>query len=300
MATNYKTVNLNFFQLKPAARTKEQAESEFLELKSFILNIKDKKIYPIENPDYIIDLESNLIVNPEFFIGTLTKNQLANIPPIYNGNSRKTKAIELQNDEGLGHSTSFIIDFKSKVVIIESTNTGPTIKNLVDFFNRNIGTITLESHLVIDPTQMERFTRMKSFRSLSIKIARMEHGGIFASEKKAISQITKAAEDTNCDVMEIKYAKTQKGFFLNPQVVVNTVTDFLNLNKNNEVIKMEVSGTEGDFSRTTTIDLIQQRLKDYYKITSLKAYSDFNLKNRYANLQVILDQHKDTLRRYYK
>ncbi|MCF8254881.1 MAG: hypothetical protein K9J84_09920 [Bacteroidia bacterium] len=294
-----KRINLIFYKLKPKVDDKSEFKKSVQILNEAIKNLKNIKTYSIDTLNGPLGLSPTFETRGSLTFGTLIKTQINDIPPVHNPSNHDTKELPIPSGSGLGFSTSFVYDSETQIIMVESVQNGASVKQLLTFLNRNINDFGIESYLVIKPEQFDHFLNMTLIKKVKVKVARMEHGTLFNNTKKALSQLTQLADDTNLDSVEVTFTKTQRKASLNLSKFKTMVQSLLSFKETGEAEEIIVTGTYDDFGNLRTIDLIEEKLTDYFDIEKTRLQGAFALKRRYDKLETVYLGHQKSLKKVY-
>jgi len=262
-----KKINFDLFELSIKNNDSLTVESLF--------KLSSDKYNPLVKENGLITLGAPIKKSGSIYTGYLIHTQMYDIPPAFDIKKHKLSKLNLNDDQGLAHTKSFLFDSEINVVLFEAGMHGVTFNSFCEFFETT-SKVELESAIVIDPSKMQKYKRLDLINTFEVSIARVKNGTIFQGEE-AISDIIKLAEESNSKKIYYKLQSNRKDT-LNVGLIRNLVNIFSRYKENNEIKKLVVSGREGDEDKNTHIDLIVNRLKLEIE-TSLKRNMDLLLVN---------------------
>ncbi len=301
-----KYVNLGFYQVEPSndglAENRKSARKKLVDA----FNAPPAKYQSIEREDEssVSLLRGKLHSDKNGLVyGTLIHNQKNDIPFTFDDATQVGTPLEIEDGKGLGYETSFIFDPETCIVMIESVKNGVGIGSFCNFFEKNLNVPGLEYAVVINPSEINKLNSMTSITKFEVKVANLQSGDIFGGKNVSAKQVMNAADDTNTDILEMVLSVGyNRDSSLSLRTIKAYVRDFLKLKSEDkkELKKLLVSGKEGDDSKTDTIDLIQQRMKDGIWVPRVRLNSLEKLDARYELLTNTYLPHRKMLTTAYK
>jgi hypothetical protein len=295
-----KKISLNFFQLNPTIENADPAirATELAQIANVFQNMPES-FQPIELLESTINLYGSVENRNSFHLGTFVRAQTVNIPPDINLQNAELTPLPLNEGHGLGFPTCFLYEPATRIVMIESTKNAIGMGVFSAFLERNFVVPSLDAAFVINPRKLAEYGRMNVFTKLLVKVARIEHGTIFNTPKRAaIGQIIHAADNTNADILEYKIEKRGKGETLARSVVRQIVRSFTRYRDTDELKKLIVSGKEDDDSPVNTVDFIIQKLKDSITVRQRRLVESFEINEHYSKLIDVYKTHQAALAIY--
>lgn len=250
--THSKTINFDFFKLSIVG------EDDFAVAKIFSLPASHYKTINGES-DPVTLFNKTLKKENGFVLGSLIHNQMYGIPPSLDNESGKLEKLHLSAAQGIAHSTSFIFDEKTNILMLESSRSGVLLGGFCSFFGQNCG-CEIESSIVLDPEKLAQYKSLTSITKLEVKIAKVKDGSLFNDKTSSFRQIVKAADDTNTTSLEY-ILSSGRNDNLNFAKIKDFIADLMRYNRTEEVKKLIVTGKEEGVSRSTPIDLINNKLR---------------------------------------
>ncbi len=298
-----KRITLDFYGLTPDPKP----EQDFKERKSAFNSalrklVSNEPLNPYSTGDGAIFSFGEFVQQNRCLFGTLVKCQTNDIPPKVNPTTRELNPLEITEKEGLGYSTCFLYDFITGIVMIEKTVKGPTVHSLAKFLMSNLDIPHIYAELVINPADIAKVMEMKSITKFHVKVKKVENGTIFhdPDQRKAVAQLIKTADDTNTNLLEIKLSASKKKKSLIAGTIKEMVRGLLHYKDTDEVEVLEIYGSEDEESHPQLVDLIKQRLSEYYFVERQRLIGSFTIKERYSAMDQIYAKHRPGLMQAYK
>lgn len=299
-----KKINLNFFQFAPT----ENPDNDFEKYKASFQGIQEaiktltssNSFHSISRPDGRIELYRQAKKTKSGLIfGTLFNNQMSDIPPSFDSETGKLSPLNLNEQQGLAFSTSFLFDPVCNVIMLESTRNAVGVSAFASFLRANLEIPSFEVAVVINPQEIQRFHEMTSIKSFEVRIARVEAGTLFSSKKnRSIGQILDSADDTNNNLLTYKLTAS-RGRSLNLSKIKSFVQVFRKVAQPEEVKALKVRGREEDDGPIIPVDFVEQRLKDTITVEKKRLISDFDIQDRYEKMDSVYQKYIYEIRRTY-
>lgn len=296
-------VKLNFFQLGLDNLTSDYENAERIRT-AFKLPPKPFVKTKRDDDSRISLFGKKFHSNPEsdLLYGTLIHNQTKDFPFGYDDDEEQEEKLQLKDNQGLGYPTFFLYDPIINLVVIESAKNCVGIGDFCVFFENNLSLPSLDAAVVINPTEISKLNNMKSIVSFDLKIARLRSASPFKDKNMKLSQIVKAADNTNTDTLEVKMSV---GYFRSESLDKNTIIGYVKealrfkTKENKDVKKLIVSGRSSDGGGAIPIDLIKERLHETIKVELVRQNTIGGATERYRNIYSAYVTHKKNLHEAY-
>jgi len=290
------TRTLNFYQL----RIKTTSESYYIEGQNAInsaFTFPKKKHSSIIYRDGTVGIYKKIKRYPNHTLGTFYYNQTENIPPGMHQSSGDTHELDLDEEEGLGYTTSFMFDLKTNIIAIESNRPGVAIGTLCQLMKKNYDLPKIEAVYVINPVEYEDFLKIERYNRLKIKFAKIQKIGDFLqSKERSIKEMRDLADKTNSGEMIINLkAPSRKGSLSN---VVDIVKDALRYSDEEELKELVIAGYDED-NRTKKVDFFKHKISEKIYIEKQRLIGRFALKEKYEQIEEKYGLHSANLVKAY-
>lgn len=298
-----KRINLNFFKLEPVTKNEEEIPELAKEIRKALLGIpKGFHFKPLKRTDDRIFMYGELVHKKPFILGTLVRMQEQDIPPSFHAQTQVLAPLGLSIEQGLAYPTCFLYDPDVNVVMLENPRNGVTIATLCKFFMFNIDIPKLDTSMVINPVEMEKFLRMNVISRFHVRIAKVEDGDLLAGDgPKSVSQIIDSADNTNTDVLEYKLtALKKKSGSLSLARVRKWVTSLMKYKNSKELQVLKITGKDEADEHVSAIDLIEQRLRESITVEKQRLNGSFLIKEKHDQMIDAYNKHRDGLLNLYK
>jgi hypothetical protein len=283
MAKKTRKIHYDFFQLNIIG-SKNNSVFEIFEKGHYKPLIKDGS--PIE-------IFGNIEKKDGIYTGILIHSQMNELAPSFDTKIKKLNRLNLSDYEGLASPKCFLFDKKINILMFESGK-GISLNRFLEFFEFNLN-IEIDASIVLDPEKIQKYERLDFISKIELRVAKVQSGELFKGEK-ALSDISKIAEDTNSNKVDYVLHADRRGT-LKMEVVRKMIKRLTNYRETAEVEKLKVTGREEGEHRSTFIDFITNRfrLDEEY---DLKRHMDIvfvnsklvRMKNLYINIRERLIQ----------
>jgi len=275
-----KTINFDTFKLVTIDRENNEIPFESCLEKS------SKKYRSFTDRSGPVELVGKIVSENGFFMGTMSHNQMIDLPPVQDMETGEVSQLDLKETQGLGHYSSFLFDPHLQFIIYESKMTGVTLNAFCRFFELNYNLPEIQTEFVLDPQDIERMSRMDTIKKFHVKIAKNETGDIFGSKKVGFGQIIDSADDTNSNELEYTIkASRLRDSSLNRTKITNFVRAFSKHIQTEEVTKLEVTGREIEDNASRVIDFVANRVRIKIQVEKQRFSSSFALEEKYTMMQ---------------
>lgn len=288
-----KVVNFDFFKL---SFDKSKAKN----LSALLLAYKKpyKKIDRENGPISVYG--DNFKIEKDIILGTVCHAQMIDIPPKIDTTTNKLEQLPLDPSQGLGYATSFLYDTKTSIIAIESNKNGVSLSGLLELIEFNLKCDVIRSEIVLDPADFEKLNKWDQITKLVYRIARVENGEIFKSQKRAVGEAISIADSTGAIVIEtVQSVGKMRSATLAKQTVLQLVRDLLPFRDNKEVTKLEVTG-RGENENLRPIDFIKNRIRLKITIEKTRHSAGFSTAFKYYEMQQEYAKLRPALLRAYK
>lgn len=300
MAKRNKKTTINYFQLRPKNSTFSKhglrllLENKLLSVEYIGLKTSDKVFKIKDSPEY----------RNGCFIGAIYNIQMYNIPPSFNVVTNAVGGLILDNDDGLGIPTCFLIDPYANILVIES-GTGVSHTALCNYLSYSLGLPSIEAALLLNPSQIEQFYKMKTVFSFEVKVANINSASYLDTNSMSTRQILHAADGTNTDSLtykiEIDPSNRSSGKSLNNGFLINAVQGLLTYGETKKDVQtIKIKGTVDDEESITVLDLINDRLNDTIEYSvEERIIKSYNLEQRYQQIEEKYLKRRDEILKVY-
>lgn len=197
------------------------------------------------------------------YSGVFSLIQVNNIPPVAKRGKAFTQ-MQLEEDEGLGHYTSFVYDPSNQIIIVQNNRNGITASGVAAYFKYNFrGDIRrIELKVVINPTDLTQLASVNSIRKVNLSIAGLENGGILANDgvRRSVGELRTLADNTRAQVIQISLGIGYGEGSLNGNVVKNIIRSLTRADDYGSIKKLEIVGRDSDEEALKTIDFITNKV----------------------------------------
>lgn len=227
-------------------------------------------------------LIGDITKNGKFLFGTLAHNQMNDLPPALDSATGETSELPIKDTQGLAYYTSFLFDPELQMIAYESKQNGVSLKSYLEFFEMNYSLPPIESEIVIDPIEIQRLNKMGVIKKFYVKIAKVENGAIFNTNKSSFKQIIDSADGTNTNLLEytITSGRSRDGS-LSLNKIKQMAKDLLKYKDTEEVEKMIITGKETEEDTANAIDFIANKVRISIKVERKRFSTTFALKEKY-------------------
>lgn len=299
--TELKSIRLDFYQIIP----KKSKKIEFSELcksvSKAINSLPDStNMKPLMRNDNQVDVYDNFQRNSSFIFGAFVKDQMADIPPKHDIRTRVTKPINLGESEGLAYLTCFLFDPSMNILVIEGGTNCISAATFCSFVMNNVDIPGIESAIVLNPIDIQKFMRMNFISSFKVKAAKIENGTLFNTPKDSFKQVIDSADDTNTEYLEYKLTSVKKGNSLAPAKIKKWAQDLITYKDTKEIVELQVTGTETEDEHPLMIDFIKQRMRESISVERQRQIGSFYLKERFDKIDAAFSKHRQALLDIYR
>lgn len=237
-------------------------DSEIASFQNMLDNMPDPRVVMRKDGDDF-DLIDGINKRRAIYYGTFCLVQNSDLPPRAKL-GETPKDLELDEDEGLGHYTSFFFDSSNDIILIQYNRNGITASGIAKYFKKNFKTEIrkIEFNVVINPSEIERLRRMGEVRSLELSVAGVRGGGILANDgvSRSVGELRSIADKTNADSISIKLTMGHTPGTLRRNRIAAIFGNLLRADTHGDIKKMEITGKESDEDALETIDFITNKV----------------------------------------
>ncbi|MCK7556541.1 hypothetical protein MKQ70_16560 [Chitinophaga sedimenti] len=189
------------------------------------------------------------------------------------------KDLNLDDDEGLGHYTSFFYDSSNGIILVQLNRNGITANGVAKYFKRNFKNDInkVQFNIVINPSEIRKLQQMSEIRNVTLSVARVQGGGILANDEvvRAVGELRGIADKTNADTISITLGMGYAPGSLRRNGIWTMFRNLLRADTHGDIKKLEVTGRETDEEALKVIDFITNKV--VIEVTLPKArYFDVN------------------------
>lgn len=296
-----KTIKLDFFQLSPTAKRKEDQIDQANAIKTILATLPDiDNLKPLIRTESQVCLYGKLQRRAAFIFGTLVKNQMSEIPPRFNTKTGVINELDLTEWEGLAYATCFLFDPSMNMLMIESIPNGVTAHAFCGFLSKNLDMPGIEPLVVINPVDMQKFMNMTVITDFQVKVAKIENGSVFTNPNNGVAKIMDSADDTDALVLDFKLHAKKNRHTLALHAIKQYVQGFISYKDTEEVQVLKVTGSETDEDPSTMIDFIKQRMHDKIEVERQRLIGTFSISERFDLMDEVFARHRQGLLTSYK
>lgn len=284
-----KITNVYYYQIAPAVENLKQEE------KDEILKESDKEIFNRkEGFEQVLHSDGHINIHHikenygRYILGTFVYNQTSNIPPSYDSQNNKPSELKIGNYDGLGYDSSFIYDRRTRILGLESKKPGTSPSSVIDFFEKNFQMPDVTLKDVVLPDEYTKFLNSSDYTKLELDLAIPDNDmGILKPEEKSAKRLLKVMQDLkgmNAKIT-ISNGRSRKNK-LSLKDVRQITQWFYKSEKGEDVAKnMRVTGIDVDSNKTHIFDLVSNRLITKLTISKFRTIGNFQIKQKYKQLE---------------
>lgn len=293
-----KRTTLNFFQIITLEGSRQMHE-----LSKKLKGLHEQDFNVLINTKKIVSIPDRLRENDGLLYGTIYSIKTANLPPSMNKWLSKPNPLNINNDDGLGEATCFLIDPVANILAIES-GYGISANQLCNFLIFNKVFSRIEPAVLLDPAQIDKFYKMPLLHSVDLKMAVVQDGSFMKGEENAFKELNTVADQSNADDFSFQISvntKNRKEDKSLKKAVIGQLVSWVNRNKNNQEIEtLKIKGVDEN-GKASILEFVHQRLKDQIEyLVDDKIIRSFHIEERYNQIGLAYDKHRVNIRRMYK
>jgi hypothetical protein len=236
---------------------------------------------PIEDGSILVH---RMVLEGSRYIGSLVRSQRSDISPIFDETTNELKPIALQVQESIGHPTVFILEKNLRILAIESTMTGVSIKHFCDLLKKNFShEIIFE--LVLKRNAYERFESLDILKNVVLEIAALDRGDIFKNAKSgSLLFMSRLSDKTRSGTMFVSLKADKKASLDKGEV--ESIVDFFRLKSTDSHIKqLIVKGRKHKSISVDVINFIQDKMIDKLSVTRAQFRDENSITERLNQLR---------------
>ncbi len=251
-----KTVRFNLFsvEMNKYDYNKFDSLSEALNSCNSSIELPLTNIVPPDTLVMPMQLISKL--NGEIVAGAIAFKQRSMIEFVYNSETKKNET--MPNKFNPMHSTCFLYDKTTGIIIIESVQRGkgPGVRQVCDYLSSSCGLRSLSHLTVPNPNELKKLEEISEIRGVEIILAKPNHDSA-QKQPLAMKDCSDLADDWNGDRITVEVT----GKRMNYKRIMDSVRAFLKLDdsENNELKKFRLSGVNGD-NDSRIVDILSNRI----------------------------------------
>ena len=296
-----KTIKLEFFQLSPTTKRKEDHVEHANAIKTILTTLPNNDdLKPLVRTESQVCLYGKLQRRSSFIFGTLVKNQMSEIPPRFNTKTGIINELDLLEWEGLAYATCFLLDPSMNMLMIEAIPHGVSAAAFCGLLTKNFDMPSIEPAVVINPVDMAKFMSMNVITDFQVKVAKVENGSIFTNPKHSVAKVMDSADATDALVLDFKLHSKKKRSSLALQTIKQYVQGFNSYKDTDEVQVLKVTGSESEEDPSTIIDFIKQRMHDKIEVERQRLIGSFSITERFDLMDEVYARHRHDLLATYK
>lgn len=206
---------------------------------------------------YPIRLQA-VIRRPAYYIGDIAKIRMDDIPDKMKL-SGETEPIDLDDDQGLGEITSFIYNPAIRLLVLLRNRYAVSATGFAHYyqFKGNInGELLLKP--LIETAALQRLAQMGIIKKFEIGLSAPGNAQIYQTlglRPQAVLDLMDVAPKVKVDITFMMDREKNSTFSLaNVQRIAGNL---INLNDNNEIVKLAISGKDNPDESTDVLDLLE-------------------------------------------
>ncbi|PSL42798.1 hypothetical protein CLV51_11014 [Chitinophaga niastensis] len=172
--------------------------------------------------------------------------------------------LELEEDEGLGHYTSFFYDPANNVILVQYNRNGITANGIAAYFKANFkdDIRKVEFRVLINPYDITKLQEMSEIKKVELSVAGITRGGILANDgvKRSFSELNDITDKTNATGMNLTLSVGKAGGGIRRSVISQLFRSLINADTHGNIVKMEITGREEDEDALKVIDFLNNKV----------------------------------------
>jgi len=270
-----KDVKIGYFHILPEYELEGAADK----IDKAFTNLDTDELAPLNKGEDLIDIFYVEDVNDDCICGALVNCQMNGAPFSYDPSKRKLNQVSLDPNVGLAHPACFLFDKKRRVLIIESTKSGPSPKDWCLLFASSLAIPSIIASPIMLANTEEVFTKMEYVTRFSYRITNLRNPSLFTelTDKVSVDQAIELARNSNSETvictLSVPLARKNKRGRRNGQqslkkgFIRSWFDKFtaMSHNASGNIERMEAHGLTDD-NEFVLLDLIRNRLMDTFKI----------------------------------
>jgi len=196
---------------------------------------------------------------PAYYIGDIAKIRMNDIPDKMKL-SGETEPIDLDDDQGLGEITSFIYNPDIRLLVLLRNRYAVSATGFAHYyqFKGNInGELILRP--LIETAALQRLTQMGIVKKFELGLAAPGNAQIYQTlglRPQAVLDLMDVAPKVKVDISFMMDRERNSTFSL--AAVQRIAGNLINLNNNNEIVKLSISGKDNPDESTDVLDLLEE------------------------------------------
>lgn len=255
------------------------------------LLLSEQFFKPIQRGENFINIIDRPKHNFEQLITAAIGNtQMVDIPPAYNVRTSEKKTLQLNEEEGLLHASTFIYDPLADIILLESNKNGVSIENLCSWIFENFQ-MQATTQIVLDTLEINKLVNFKRVASIEVSFASFNPAALsLKTDNYSIKDQIKMANDLNADNLSLKISVGIKHSLSKSKIAdfVSFLSKFTHQSENS-VTKLKVTGKNSEEEATKVYDLITQRLRLKIIVVTQRNNDEESLVNKYS---LILNEYR--------
>lgn len=248
-----KTLKFDFYQV-----TMPQTDPRtFTAVLDSINNIEgENRVY--DTGQYPIRLQT-ITRRPAYFIGDVARIRMNDIPDKMKL-SGETEPIELDDDQGLGEITTFIYNPNISLLVLLRNRYAVTATGFAHYFQFK-GNINgeLVLHPLLETAALQRLARMRIVKKFEMGVTAPGNAQIYENlglRPQAVLDLMNAAPKARVDITFMMDRDRDASFPL--AAVQRVARSLVDLNANNEIVKLVISGKDNPDEPREVVDLLEE------------------------------------------
>lgn len=287
--SDLKSTNVYYYQLFPNDESlkPEEKEAFFKICDKYILQEKESYIRIPHSDGYVnlYDIEER---HNRYVLGTFVYNQTTNIPPSFNDIENKPSELKIGKFDGLGFDSSFIYDRKTRILGLESKKPGTSQKSVEDFIIKNFELPSCHFKFVVLPDEYKKFLNSNKYTrlELDLSIPNNDMGILKPSEKNAnnLLELMQDLKGSSAKII-ISNGRSRKKTLSLENVRQLAQWLYKSDKKESLVNNLRITGVDVDTDNNHIFDLISNRLITNTIITKTRTIGNFQIKDKYNQLE---------------
>lgn len=291
-----KNLNVNYFKIIPIIADEYYVNAQNKITDAF--ELPDDRLYENVYQTFgEVGLFGKRKYKNDFIFGTFAFTQIENIPPKQHKKSKATENLNLDDEDGLGFSTSFIFDKKTNIIAIVSRRPGVNTTSIESFLKLNFDLPPFKFERITYKSSLENFLKTSSYRKLKIKIANpTEITPLLDNKGFAVTELSKLIKEFGANKILFEVTSTaNESLPIGP--VRNVVNNLLRVTTGN-IETMEVIGNDDDIEEKV-FNFISNRITDSINV-EITRHGDFRTKEVYQQLELKFQLHLAFFREVFK
>lgn len=216
------------------------------------------------------------------YAGYLFLNQMKLLPLKTNNRTDVSSALFDDKDDGLRHTSTFIIDTELNILVFESVRFGPSEKCFCEILEKARKNIKCELPFVLNKNGREKFNNMTSFKSIEIELTKAETQAKKENLKnKSLSSLINSVAALDYEVLRVFISADKGNSYLDKAALSNFARAALRMG--DDVNKIKIRGRRGHNEKLEAVDLVVDR-----KVLKINIGLERNESQAYINRKQIL------------